>query len=72
MRRAKLSDLGDGSVNRRDPGTIYKESSHSCHQKEHFATECLTNATEGRSGNGQSPPATEESVIVGNGLYLPG
>ena len=27
MRRAKLSDLGDGGGNRRDPGTIYKESS---------------------------------------------
>ena len=29
---------------------------HSCHQKGHFARECPTNATEGRSGNGQSPP----------------
>ena len=28
---------------------------HSCHQKGHFARECPTN-TEGRSGNGQSPP----------------
>ena len=28
---------------------------HSCHQKGHFARECPTNATEGRSGNGQSP-----------------
>ena len=27
---------------------------HSCHQKGRFARECLTNATEGRSGNGQS------------------
>ena len=27
MRRAKLSDLGDGGGNRRDPGTIYQESS---------------------------------------------
>ena len=27
VRRAKLTDLGNGSVNRRDPGTIYKESS---------------------------------------------
>ena len=43
---------------------------HSCHQKGHFARECPTKATEGRSGNGQSP--TEESVTVGNGLYLPG
>ena len=30
---------------------------HSCHQKGHFARECLTNAMEGRSGNGQSPPS---------------
>ena len=30
---------------------------HSCHQKGHFARECPTNATEGRSGNGQSPPS---------------
>ena len=29
---------------------------HSCHQKGHFARECPTN-TEGRSGNGQSPPS---------------
>ena len=27
VRRAKLSDLGDGGGSRRDPGTIYKESS---------------------------------------------
>ena len=27
MRRAKLLDLGNGGGNRRDPGTIYKESS---------------------------------------------
>ena len=27
MRLAKLSDLGDGGGNRRDPGTIYQESS---------------------------------------------
>ena len=27
----------------------------SCHQKGHFARECPTNTTEGRSGNGQSP-----------------
>ena len=27
MRQAKLSDLGDGGGNRRNPGTIYKESS---------------------------------------------
>ena len=40
---------------------------HSCHQKGHFARECPTNATEGRSGN-----SLEESVMVGNGLYLPG
>ena len=40
---------------------------HSCHQKGHFARECPTNATEGRSGNGQ----TEERVMVGNGLYIP-
>ena len=111
VRRAKLSDLGDGERNRRDPGTIYKESSpgsqaggvrassvlegnggeargpdgrdqgrsraektvggmpeigpategrhgiHSCHQKGHFARKCPTNATEGHSGNGQSPPS---------------
>ena len=30
---------------------------HLCHQKGHFARECPTNATEGRSGNGQSPPS---------------
>ena len=30
---------------------------HSCHQKGHFARECPTNATEGHSGNGQSPPS---------------
>ena len=30
---------------------------HSCHQKGHFARECLTNAMEGRSGNGQSSPS---------------
>ena len=41
---------------------------HSCHQKGHFARECPTN-TEGRSGNEQS---TEESVTIGNGLYLLG
>ena len=29
---------------------------HACHQKGHFARECPTN-TEGRSGNGQSPPS---------------
>ena len=29
----------------------------SCHPKGHFARECLTNTTEGRSGNGQSPPS---------------
>ena len=26
---------------------------HACHQKGHFARECQTNATKGRSGNGQ-------------------
>ena len=30
---------------------------HSCHQKGHSVRECPTNATEGRSGNGQSPPS---------------
>ena len=30
---------------------------HSCHQKGHFARECPTNAMEGCSGNGQSPPS---------------
>ena len=30
---------------------------HLCHQKGNFARECLTNATEGRSGNGQLPPS---------------
>ena len=30
---------------------------HSCHQKGHFARECPSNATEGRSGNGQSLPS---------------
>ena len=30
---------------------------HSCHQKGHFGRESPTNATEGRSGNGQSPPS---------------
>ena len=44
---------------RRETGRRQKEDMecHSCHKKGHFARECLTNATEGRLGNGQSPPS---------------
>ena len=45
---------------------------HSCHQKGHFARECPTN-TEGRSGNGQSPPSryTRDPRRVGHDRKWP-
>ena len=50
---------------------------HSCHQKGHFARECptvgkQTVAAVAIGAGSQEGAVTEESVTVGNGLYLPG
>ena len=35
---------------------------HSCHQKGHFTRECLTNVTEGCSGNGRDGDGRERAI----------
>ena len=64
VRRAELSDLGDAGGNRRDPGTIHQDTPF---------RERMPDQRYGRTlGKRTVAAVAEESVMVGNGLYLPG
>ena len=67
MRRAKLSDLGDGGGNRRDPGTVYKKSSPGSQTSSVLEGHGVE--ARGPDGRDQGRPGAEKTVggTPGNG-----
>ena len=60
VHRAKLSDLGDGGGNRRDPGTIYKESSPGSQAGGVRASPVL----KGDGGEARGPDGRDRDVLM--------